>query len=93
MTGRNWAQYPEIFHGEVSDEAAAMEFTNVKKSSDTAVNLHNRTILESRAYQWYERFSSIYPNEGRVIFEDEDFLCYCVHQNEHSLFSLGVMDG
>ncbi len=69
-----------------------MEFTDVTKKSDKTATLHNRTILESRAYEWYSRFSSLYPHEGRVIYEDEDFLCYCVHQNEQSLFSLGVMD-
>ena len=84
-------QYPEILHGEVSEEAAAKTLKNEKKRSETASKLGNRIILESKAYAWYQQFSEMYPNEGEVIYEDEDFLCYCVHQNEFSLFSLGIM--
>ena len=88
---KSGAQYPEILHGEISAEAAEMDFSKVRKRSDTASSLTNRTILESRAYAWYQQFSALHPHEGRIIYEDDDFLCYCVHQNEFSLFSLGVM--
>ena len=71
--------------------AAAKTLKNEKKRSETASKLGNRIILESKAYAWYQQFSEMYPNEGEVIYEDEDFLCYCVHQNEFSLFSLGIM--
>ena len=48
--------------------------------------------MESKAMEWYEAFSKAYPNEGTVIYEDEYFLCYCVRQNEFSLFTLGIME-
>ena len=86
------SQYPEILHGEVTEEAAKMPLSYGKKRSDTASSLKNRIILESKAYAWYQKFSEMNPNEGEVIYEDEDFLCYCVRQNEFSLFSLGIMD-
>lgn len=87
------AQYPDILHGQVSEEAAEMDFSGINKRSDSASSLTSRTILESRAYLWYQQFSALHPHEGKVIYEDDDFLCYCVHQNEFSLFSLGVGDG
>lgn len=85
------AQYPDILHGQISEEGAAKPLTYGKKRSDTASNPEKRVILESKAYQWYEKFSEMYPNDGEVIYEDEDYICYCVHQNEFSLFSLGIM--
>lgn len=88
---RDGVQYPEILHSQVSPEAAASDYSDIGQRFELSSELDNRTILESRAYAWYQQFSSIYPNEGEILYEDEDFLCYCVHQNEFSLFSLGVM--
>ena len=90
--GVSGVQYPEILHGEVSEEAAAKKLSYGELRSETASTLSNRIILESKAYAWYLKFSEMNPNEGEVIYEDEDYLCYCVHQNEFSLFSLGIMD-
>ena len=92
LFGTYGAQYPEILHGEVSEESAEKTISNEKKRSETASKLSNRIILESKAFAWYQKFSEIHPNDGEVIYEDDDFLCYCVHQNEFSLFSLGIMD-
>ena len=85
------SQYPDILHGQISEEDAAKPLTYGKKRSDTASSLSNRIILESKAYEWYKKFSDIYPNDGEVIYEDDDYICYCVHQNDFSLFSLGIM--
>ena len=90
--GVSGVQYPEILHGEVSEESAAMSLSYGQKRSESASIFKNRIILESKAYAWYQKFSEMNPNEGEVIYEDEDFLCYCVRQNEFSLFSLGIMD-
>ena len=85
------AQYPYILHGQISEEDAKKPLSYGKKRSDTASSLEKRIILESKAYEWFTEFSEIYPNDGEVIYEDEDYICYCVHQNEFSLFSLGIM--
>lgn len=86
------SQYPEILHGEVSEESAVQPLSYGKLRSDTAAIFSKRIILESKAYAWYLKFSKMYPNDGEVIYEDDDFLCYCVRQNEFSLFSLGIMN-
>ena len=85
-------QYPEIGHGQVSEEYARRPLDKSVTRFYAETELTNRTILESKAYAWYQKFASLHPNEGTVIYEDEDLLCYCVHQNEFSLFSLGVME-
>ncbi len=90
VLGWNVWQYPEIGHGQVSADYASMPLRDGK--AGTYADLMSRLILESKAFEWYERFSPLYPNEGRVIYEDESLLCYCVHQNEFSLFSLCVPD-
>ncbi len=90
--GISGAQYPEIAHGEISEEATTATFKTGKNRSYTASDFNNRITLESKAFAWYQKFSEIHPNDGEVIYEDDDFLCYCVHQNEFSLFSLGIMD-
>ncbi|MBQ5399542.1 MAG: hypothetical protein IIU14_08950 [Ruminococcus sp.] len=91
LFGITGVRYPTILHGEVSEEEAKKDLGYGVKRSETASKLKNRVILESKAYMWYKEFSEMYPNDGEVIYEDDDFMCYCVHQNEFSLFSLGIM--
>ncbi len=87
------SQCPEINAGEISLEDAAKGVKYGAKLSDAAADLEGRTILESKIYyNWYETFSSIYPNESRVVYEDDDFLCYCFVQNPASLYTLGGIE-
>ena len=85
------SQCPAVRAGEIDEESAEKGIRYGAKLSDTATNLEGRTILESKAYRWYQRFSSVYPNESRVYYEDEDFLCFCFVQNVNSLYSLGAV--
>lgn len=85
------SQYPYINHGRISDFLADQPIAYGRKKASTANNLGNRQILESRAYRWYKLFSEMHPNAGEVIYEDDDILCFCVHQNPYSLYSLGIM--
>ena len=50
----------------------------------------NRKILESEMYYWCQNFKTIFPNEIKVYYEDEDFICYVVKQNPDHLFNLGT---
>ena len=61
------------------------------KLSDAAASLTGRTILESKEYRWFQRFRELYPNEGRVIYEDDEFMCYCFVQNKDCLYQLGLI--
>lgn len=50
----------------------------------------NRWIEMSRIAYWAQMFKSIYPHEVEVYYETTDFICYCVNQNEYSLFNFSV---
>jgi len=91
MYGETASQYPDILAGSVSEEAAARPLYYGRKRSDSAADFEGRIILESKAWEWCRAFSAAYPNESRVVYEDDDFLCLCVTQNVNSLFSLGII--
>ena len=48
----------------------------------------NRWIVMSRMYYWVQAFMKKYPNEMKVYYEDEDFICYVVKQNTDHLYDL-----
>lgn len=81
----------DSIHGEISEEDAERSIKFGRKLSDAATDLEGRIILESKAYKWYKTFEQKYPNEGRIFYEDDDFLCYYFVQNVNSLYSLGVL--
>ena len=83
--------YPEVRHGTVSQELANKTIKGLRRRSEAASVFANREILESKAYVWLERFRRMYPYDGEVVYEDDAFLCYCLKQNEYSLFTLGFM--
>lgn len=49
-----------------------------------------RWIEMSRMYYWAKQFQSLYPNEMKVYYETDDFICYRVAQNEYSLFNFAI---
>lgn len=84
------SQCPGIRGGEISGDMADQDIRYGLKLSDTASDLDGRIILESKAYRWFQTFSEMYPYEGRVLYEDDDFLCYGFEQNVNCLYSLGI---
>ena len=87
------SQYPDVLKGSISESLVNAETKKVSKRADLASNLENREILESKMYAWLERFRRVYPNEGFIAYEDEDFLCYYIQQNPNTLLTLGIMGG
>ena len=84
------SQCPEILHGLVDPWHADQSIRYGSKLSDTASELESRVVLESKAFRWMERFKELYPEVTRVIYEDDDFICYGFTQNPERLFSLGI---
>ena len=74
----------------ISDEDAEKSMMHFDLLSDYANNSESRIIMESKAYKWYKDFSEMYPNDGKVIYEDDNVLCYRITQNVYSLYSLGI---
>jgi hypothetical protein len=53
-------------------------------------DLSTRSILESKAMEWYKQFSRLYTYETSVYYEDDDFVCYKITQNPQRLFNLAL---
>ena len=80
----------QIKHGRISERFLNEPLAIMGKASDAYSNIMNRKILESEMYYWCQNFKTIFPNEIKVYYEDEDFICYVVKQNPDHLFNLGT---
>ncbi len=84
------SQCPDITTSDISDKIAELPFSKLPVSSDMYSNLETRTVLESRCYAWCREFNKMYPNELKVYYEDDNFVCYYFRQNPFSLFELAI---
>jgi len=50
----------------------------------------NRWIIMSRMYYWAQEFQKLYPNELKVYYETDEFVCYYLEQNPYSLYNLAI---
>ncbi len=50
----------------------------------------NRYTVMSRMYYWVQEFQALYPNEMRIYYETDNFICYEVDQNPYRLFDLSI---
>lgn len=74
----------------ISQEAASKRVIKEANLYNLYKNLDTRTIIESKAYYWCQRFSELYPNEMKVYYEDEVFVCYYFRQEPHSPYNLAI---
>ncbi len=81
---------PDIACSQISSEAAQQSIQYFKSPSHTYSNLESRTIVESKAYEWCQKFKILYPNEFKVYYEDDDFVCYYIQQNPQRLYNLVI---
>lgn len=79
-----------IEHSEISEEAVGESLLTTSKASDAYSVIINRTILESEMYHWCQEFKTRLPNEIKVYYEDENFICYVVKQNPAHLYNLNL---
>ena len=49
-----------------------------------------RWILMSRMYYWAQTFMEMYPNEMKVYYESEDFVCYVIPQNMYHQYNFAI---
>lgn len=49
-----------------------------------------RWILMSRMYYWAQAFMEMYPNETKVYYESEDFVCYVTPQNMYHQYNFAI---
>lgn len=89
-TGHSISVGENIDHSEISPEAAKQTIGYLGKPAQAYSVLANRTILESQMYEWCAAFEEAYPNEMKIYYEDEAFVCYYVQQNVQRLYELGL---
>ena len=85
------SQDGQIITGEISEEAAGKDLPLLDgaKQWEFYTRLENRTILESKVYDWCQRFMQRYPYEMNVYYEDDDFVCYYLVQDLNNPYRLG----
>lgn len=49
-----------------------------------------RWILMSRMYYWAQAFMEKYPNEMKVYYEDDQFICYRIPQNMYHQYNFAI---
>lgn len=49
-----------------------------------------RWILMSKMYAWAEAFRALYPNEMKVFYETDNFICYRCEQNPYRVFNFSI---
>lgn len=85
----NTSQCPEIRAARISGDAASAGL-DYENPWHAYAKLENRTILESKAYEWCESFSALYPQELKAYYEDDDFVCYYFEQEPNALYNLAI---
>lgn len=75
------SQNPEIIAGQVSEEEAAGELPAYENAWLMYLKLPNRSVLESKAYDWCQQFARKHPSVLNVFYEDDAFVCYYFRQD------------
>ncbi|MDY3853395.1 MAG: hypothetical protein SO170_00305 [Butyribacter sp.] len=73
--------------GYVSESAARSE---AFYSGGDVYTATNRYILESKLFYWAKAYEKKYPREFQVYYEDEQFICYRIIQNEYHLYNFAI---
>ena len=57
----------------------------------TAVYMgEDRWICMSKMYYWALAYMKLHPDDMYLYYEDDDFMCYCIEQNDYSLYNLSI---
>jgi hypothetical protein len=70
----------------ISRAGAARQLPNT--SGIDPYKAENRWIVMSKMYYWAESFRKLFPYDMTVYYEDDEFICYQLVQNESSLYNL-----
>lgn len=82
----------EVLASVITAEDAQKSLKDFKRSFSYYKNLEQRTILQSKTYQWCLSFMELFPFEMNVYYEDDNFVCYYFKQNPQSLYNLAIED-
>ena len=86
--------YADAYAGEipvVSEEQA--EEALPPNSGLSAYNGPRRSVTMSRMYYWAQKFMELYPNELKIYYENDRFICYYIEQNVYRLYNFAINYG
>lgn len=75
----------------VSEEQAKQALP--QNSGLNAYNGINRSTTMSRMYYWAQAFMELYPNEMKIYYENDRFVCYYIEQNVYRLYNFAIQYG
>lgn len=85
------SQSPEMIATQVTEEEAEKEIPAYENAWLMYLRLENRSLLESKAYEWCRRFAQKHPSVLNVYYEDDAFVCYYFRQDSGSVpYELGL---
>lgn len=84
------SQAPEINASKISEEEARKNLLVDDNPWLSYKRLPERTILESKAYEWCRKFAELHPDHTEIYYEDEEFVCYYFRQIDGSQYNLKV---
>lgn len=78
-----------------ADSGQSISRTGAAKTLPSSAGINpykgeNRWIVMSKMYYWAEQFRKLFPQDMTVYYEDDEFICYRLIQNESSPFSLSI---
>lgn len=76
---------------EVSEEQAEQPLP--QNSGLVPYSKTQRSITMSRMYYWAQKFMELYPNELKIYFENDRFVCYYIEQNVYRLYNFAIYYG
>lgn len=83
--------YSVVYSGSgqsISKKGASQNLPNVGGIS--MYQGEGRWILMSRMYYWAQAFMEKYPNDMKVYYESEDFICYVMPQNMYHQYNFAI---
>ena len=80
-SGRAVSKSPEIKKIQISEAEAQKDLPEAYNPWLLYKKAESRVIIESKAFEWCQRFMEKYPSAMNVFYEDDDFVCYFFKQD------------
>lgn len=85
------SQSPEVVASQIYEEGTVTELPAYENAWSVYLQLENRTVLESRVFDWCQNFAKKYTSALHVYYEDDAFVCYYIRQDmEKQPYNLGM---
>ncbi|MEE0954916.1 MAG: hypothetical protein U0L49_03760 [Eubacterium sp.] len=80
--------YPHDLLPQVSEQNAKTSIS--EKAGYEMYNEDLRPVVMSKMYYWAQSFRKKFPEACTVYYEDDNFICYHLHQNPYRLYNLAI---